>query len=202
MAAERYEPEARRLTPEEYLERERKAEFKSELFDGYLIAMAGAQRAHVRIAVRLLSWLDTALRGTPCEPFDGDMRVRIDAQGHYYYPDVSVACEPQFADANFDVLLNPMVVIEVLSPSTQAHDRTGKWEHYQRLASLREYVLVFSTTPRVEVYSRRDDGKWLFQAVEGLQENIALESIEVTLSLAEVYERVTFETREYSQEIP
>ena len=224
MVAERHEPEParRRWTKEEYLAFERAADEKHEMIDGRVFlrgapeieifpdevpevtpplrAMAGATFTHNCIVVDAVAALKSQLRGSTCQPFATDLRVQIGAANDYVYPDIVVACEPQLASGVFDTLLNPNVVIEVLSPSTADYDRTEKWERYQVLPSLRDYVLISTATPRVELYSRRDDGSWLFRVATSLQESIALESIHATLSLSEIYERVTFETREYSQE--
>ncbi len=225
MAAERYEPETahRRWTNEEYLAFERAADEKHEMFDGRVFlrnapqveffpdgtscvhspevrALAGASLSHNCIVVDTVFALKSQLRGSACQIFANDLRVQLSEAGDYAYLDVVVACEPELAPGAFDVLLNPTVVIEVLSPTTEESDRADKWVSYRKLPSLREYVLISASAPRVEVYSRRDDSSWLLRIIEGLQENVALESIEATLSLAEVYERVTFETREYSQE--
>lgn len=231
MAAEKYEPETsrRRWTNEEYLAFERAADEKHEMINGHVFlrgaphlevfpdevlfeaeeirAMAGASLTHNSIVVATVSSLYTQLRGSTCRSFANDLRVQVGEKNDYVYPDIVVACEPQLAQSSFDTLLNPTVIIEVLSPSTEAYDRSEKWLLYQKLPSLREYVLVLTDKLRVECYSRQGDNSWLYRTAESLEGNIALESVGATLSLREVYERVTFgapeapqPTREYSQE--
>jgi len=183
------------ISPQEYLEIDRAAERKSEYFDGEMFLMAGASKEHNRVAYSLSLVIGNQLRGKPCEPFGSDTRVKI-PNNNFCFPDVSIACEAQWDDRRFDILLNPVVVFEVLSPSNEAWDRGGKFREYQRIASLREYVLVSQDKPLIEVYSRRENGTWLLRSVEGREKSIALESIEnLILPLAEVYERVVFEEK-------
>lgn len=131
------------ITSEEYLARERLAEFKSEYYDGQIYAMAGTSYRHSTIVMNLSGELYTQLRGRPCRPCVSDVRLRTKAADAYCYPDIMVICgEPQFAEAGFDTLLNPTVIIEVLSPQTEAWDRGGTFHYYQKIASLKEYTLV------------------------------------------------------------
>jgi Uma2 family endonuclease len=179
------------ITPEEYLEAERRAEEKSEYFDGEIYAMSGASLRHNRLVANLVGTLHSQLRGGPCAALPSDMRVRVPATGLYTYPDVSVVCgEPQLEDAHMDILLNPVVLIEVLSESTEGYDRGRKFEHYRRIASLQEYVLVSQKQPRVEGYRRQGEREWLLTEAVGLEESVELPSVRCVLSLAEVYERV------------
>ena len=182
------------LTPEEYLEIERKAEFKSEYYHGEMFAMAGASRPHNLLTANAAAQIHGQLRGRPCEMYSSDMRVCVAATGLYTYPDVVVACEtPRFLeDAVPDTLVNPTVIIEVLSASTEAYDRGKKFDHYRALESLREYVLVSSDRVQIERYARQPGGQWLLTAVNRLEDSIDLESAGCTLSLSEVYERVEF----------
>jgi Uma2 family endonuclease len=178
-------------TPAEYLVRERAAAYKSEYYGGEVVAMGGASRAHDRITTALLVSLVGQLRGRPCEVFSSDVRVRIREASAYVYPDLSVVCgEAQWADRELDMLLNPTVVLEVLSPSTERIDRGRKADAYHRLDSLREYVLLAQEAPRAEVYRREPDGTWGCQIVLGLDGTLELASIGCTLPMAEVYERV------------
>ncbi len=155
-----------RFTPEQYLALERKAAFKSEYFDGCIRAMAGASRAHNLIALNLGSEIRSQLRDRPCETYVSDMRVRTGPSGLYTYPDVVVVCgEPRFEDDELDTLLNPTVIVEVLSPSTEAADRGRKFASYRRLASLQEYVLVAQDRACVERYTRQGD-EWLLTELE------------------------------------
>jgi Uma2 family endonuclease len=181
----------RYYSPAEYLELERAAEFKSEYFDGEIFAMSGASRAHGLIAANILASLHGQLRGKPCELFVADMRVKVDATGLYTYPDLVVACgDIRFEDKSLDTLLNPLVVIEVLSPSTEAYDRGTKFEHYRRLESLQEYVLVAQDRYHVDVFRRGEGGDWILSEARGLEETIRLPAIECQLELREVYDKV------------
>src|SRR6266404_1708800 len=146
------------LTPEQYLEIERKAEFKSEYFQGEMFAMAGAREAHNLIALNLAAALHPQLRARPCRAYISDMRVRVSATGLYTYPDILVVCgEPQFLDERRDTLLNPNLIVEVLSPSTEAYDRGRKFEHYRSVESLSEYLLVSSERIIAELFTRQPD---------------------------------------------
>jgi Uma2 family endonuclease len=178
-------------SPAEYLVRERAAAYKSEYYGGEVVAMGGASRAHGRIVTALLVSVVGRLQGRPCDVFSSDIRVRIREAAAYVYPDLIVVCEEaQWADGRFDVLLNPTVVVEVLSPSTERLDRGRKADAYRRLPSLREYVLLAQDAPRAEVYRREPDGAWACEVVQGLDGTLRLASIGCTLPMAEVYERV------------
>jgi Uma2 family endonuclease len=149
-------------TAEEYLRLERQAEYKSEFINGEIIAMGGASPAHIVISMNLAGILYNQLRRRPCMSFNNDMKVRVTETGLYAYPDLSALCgKPQFADDAADVLLNPSVVIEILSPSTESYDRGAKSAHYRRLGSLEEYVLISQDGPRLEHYRRQPSGQWL-----------------------------------------
>lgn len=182
-----------RISPEEYLEIERTAERKSEYFDGEMFLMAGASKEYSAIMIEVSAIVRNQLRGKPCRPFSSDTRVKIPGKS-FCYPDLTIACEPEWMDSTFDTLLNPVVIIEILSPSNEAWDRSGKFREYRRIPSLREYVLISQDKPLIEVYSRRENDFWLLRDVEGRDASIALESVpDVVLPLAEVYERVVFE---------
>ena len=177
-------------TPEAYLALERKATTKSEYVNGEIYAMAGASREHNYIAGDLFGELRIQLRGRGCALFMSDMRVRISATGLYTYPDVVVACgKPRFEGAQSDVLLNPTVIFEVLSPSTEAYDRGAKFVHYRYLPSLQEYVLVAQDRMQVDHYARMGN-QWLLTAYNKPEEILALPSIECNLPLAEIYAQV------------
>src|SRR2546425_9848744 len=181
------------LSPQEYLAREREAETKSEYYDGETFAMAGGSEEHSLIAVNVAGALNFQLADRPCKVYNSDMRVRVEEDGPYAYPDVSVVCgEAEFADEERDNLLNPTVIVEVLSPTTEAWDRGGKFERYQQRASLQEYVLIAQDRPRVERYARHGDEEWLLTVTTGLAGRVSLSSIECELRLAEVYRKVTF----------
>lgn len=176
-------------TPAEYLAMERAAGARSELIDGQVVAMAGASRAHSLIAINLGREISGALRGQPCETYDGDMRVKLEGTG-YVYPDLAIACgEPRFEDDHLDTLVDPTVIFEILSPSTEAFDRGEKFARYRRIGSLREYVLVSQDRARVERYARAGE-LWVLTVVEGLDGELALESADCRVPLRAVYERV------------
>ncbi len=183
-----------RLTYEEYVARERTSEVKHEYVAGELFAMAGAKRAHNLISGNVVTILNTQLRDRPCLVFNSDMRVRTrDLVGAY--PDVSALCgRPSFLDDGEDDLLNPTAIVEVLSDSTERYDRGEKFEHYQTIPSFQEYLLASSTRPRVEVFTRQEDGGWLLHAY-GPGEVARLTSLGVELAVDEVYRKV-FEAAE------
>jgi Uma2 family endonuclease len=181
------------LTPEQYLEIERKAEFKSEYYQGEMFAMSGARRAHNLIATNTVGELYQQLLERPCEVYSSDMRVKVSSTGLYTYPDVVVVCgEPQFLDNEFDTLLNPKVLVEILSESTEAYDRIQKFELYGSLESLAEYVMVSSLRVRVERYTRQPDGTWNYCSKTSLEDAIDLKSVDCHLRLADLYNRVAF----------
>lgn len=184
-----------RLTPAEYLEIERAAEFRSEYFDGEMFAMAGGTRKHSLIMLNVGGTLRASLKGRHCTAYESNLRIAIADTGLYTYPDISVFCEPMTTlDAEEDTATNPTLLVEVLSKSTEAYDRGKKFEHYRRLASLREYVLVSQDEPHIERFQREGDDRWVLTAVSGLDAIVRLASIEADLPLAEVYEKVDFTT--------
>jgi Uma2 family endonuclease len=181
------------LTPEEYLAVERHAEIRSEYLDGEMFAMTGGSLQHNLIVSNLIRELSLQLKKRPCQVYPSDLRVHVPATGLYTYPDVIVVCgEPQIEDQHLDILLNPTLIVEVLSPTTEAYDRGKKFEHYRTIESLAEYLLVVQEEPRVEQYLRQDGNRWLLTAMAGLEGSLALPSIQCELSLAEVYDKVTF----------
>jgi Uma2 family endonuclease len=179
------------VTPEEYLAFERAAEYKNEYFDGEIIAMTGASRAHNLIMTNLLAELRQRLRGKPCEVYPSEMRVRIPSANIYTYPDVVVVCgEPEFEDGHVDTLLNPTLLVEVLSKSTASYDRSVKSGYYRTPPSLTEYLLVAQDDYHVEQYIKQQDGRWLIADIRGQEGRIELPSVGCVLSLSDVYERV------------
>jgi len=175
---------------EEYLALERSAPYKSEFHDGQIYAMTGASRKHNLVTVNIARELSAQLKKRPCEAYINDMRVKAAEARSYHYPDIAVVCgSPQFEDAHIDTLLNPTVLIEVLSPSTEAYDRGGKFAHYRKIPSLREYLLVTQDQPIIERYQRQGD-VWILSEAEGLDASVSLESIGCILSLREVYDKV------------
>ena len=181
-----------RYTPEQYLEMERKADFRSEYVNGEILAMAGASREHNRITLNIGSALTGLLAATPCEPYSTDLRVAV-APDRYTYPDVVVACEPAFDETSLDTLLNPLVIVEVASPSTVNDDRGWKAAYYRRCETLMDYVLVAQDRPLVEHYTRQDQDLWGIRELSGLGAVLRLPSIGCELPLAQIYARVTFE---------
>ena len=177
--------------PEEYLAFERKAEYKNEYIDGEVVAMTGASRRHNLITINLGREISQQLKGRACEAYASDMRVRIPSKRMYTYPDVVVVCdEPQFEDDGLDTLLNPTVIIEVLSESTERYDRFNKFAFYRTIEPLAEYVLVAQHEYRVEQYTKQPDGRWLLSDHRSLEDVVELASIQCTLTLREVYEKV------------
>ena len=180
------------LTPAEYLVLERKATTKSEYLNGRVYAMVGASRAHNLIAVNMASELHGQLRERPCETYINDMRVKVDPAGLYTYPDVVVVCEePRFEDDDLDTLLNPTVLIEILSPSTEAYDRGEKFAYYRQLESLREYLLIAQNRVCVERYFRQE-AQWLLTEFSALDDEFDLVSIGCQLSLRTIYAKIEF----------
>jgi len=180
-----------RLTPEQYLALERQAAYKSEYFAGETFAMAGASERHNMIVTNISREISLQFKGRPCKNYSNDLRVRISSTGLYTYPDVVAICgEAQFEDEHQDTLLNPTVIVEVLSPSTEAYDRGEKSWHYRQIASLAEYLLVAQDRRHIEHYVRQADGQWLLSETGNLQDTIHLPSINCDLALAEVYDKV------------
>ena len=177
-------------TPEEYLALERKATLKSEYLNGEILAMSGANFAHNFLTVDVATELNIQSRGQDWEVYMSNRRVRTSAKGAYFYPDVIVCCgEPEFEDNVFDTLLNPILVVEVLSPSTEAFDKGEKFMHYQELASLREYILVSQDRVRVEHY-RLTQTQWVQTEFQAREDVLPLASIGCELPLQDIYRRV------------
>ncbi len=179
------------LTPEEYLAVEREAAYKSEYLQGEAFAMVGASRRHNLISGNVFGELRQQLRDEPCEAYTNDMRVRVQSVGLYTYPDVVVVCsEPQFEDKYIDTLLNPTLLVEVLSESTEAYDRGRKSAFYRTVESLTEYLLVSQDEPRVEQYVKQSDGRWLLTDIRSLDDNVVLVSLPCQLAMKSIYEKV------------
>lgn len=178
------------FAPEEYLALERQAETKSEYVNGEIYAMAGASREHNYIAGDLFGELRSQLRGRNCKLFMSDMRVRVKPTGLYTYPDVVVVCgRPRFDDTQVDVLLNPTVIFEVLSDSTEAYDRGAKFAHYRYLESLQEYILIAQDRMQVDHYARMGN-QWLLTVFSHPDEVLSLPSIECAIPLSEIYAQI------------
>lgn len=183
-------PAAERVTPEEYLARERRAEFKSEYRDGEIVAMSGASLAHIRINANLMRHLGNQLDGTPCEALGQDLKIRATTR-RYSYPDVTIVCgEPDFLDENQDVATNPTVIFEILSNSTEAYDRGEKFTAYQQRKTLREYVLVAQDRFSVEHYTRQENGMWLYESLDRPDARLILSAVGCEVALGDIYSRV------------
>ena len=181
------------LTENEYLARERQAKFRSEFYRGETFAMAGASREHNLIAANVARALGNQLISRTCEVYQSDMKIRISPTGLYTYPDVVVACgELQFADDKNDVLLNPTLVVEVLSESTAKYDLGRKFEFYQELDSFIDYVIVYQAEAKVIHYRRQDDGTWTYRLLVGMEATLDLESIACSLPFASICRGVEF----------
>jgi len=184
----------RRMTEAEYLAIERAAATKSDFYAGEMYAMAGAKRNHNLIVTNIVSELREQLRKSPCEVYPSDMRVKVAKSGLFTYPDVIVACgEPQFLDDKQDTLLNPTLLVEVLSTSTASYDRGFKTARYRLLPSLREYLLIEQDQPLVEIYRRTNRNKWELEDAAEMTAKLTLESIGCELTLAAIYEKIVFE---------
>jgi Uma2 family endonuclease len=188
-------------TVEDYLARERQSDERHQYVDGQIYAMAGESPAHSTLCFNLIAILGAQLRGKPCRGYSPNMKIRSGPlqgdkhSGMFSYADVTVVCgEPRFHDEHRDVLLNPTVLVEVLSPGTEAFDRGEKFRRYRtHLESFSDYVLVSQDQPFVEHFRRQPAGQWLYSGVEGLEASLYLESIDCWLPLVEVYERIEFQ---------
>ncbi len=179
------------LTPQEYLKDEREAEYRSEYLNGEVFAMAGASRRHNLIVTNIVRELSFQLKKKPCEVYSNDMRVRVSNTGLYTYPDIAVVCgEAVFDDEYNDTLLNPIVIIEVLSDSTQQYDRGEKFAHFRRLESLAEYLLISQKTYLAEHYVRKSGNQWECSETTNPEETVYLPSIHCYLALPEIYDKV------------
>lgn len=180
------------LTPAEYLAFERQqTDLRHEYLNGQITAMGGASREHNLIVGNVFASLHTQLRGRGYEVYSNDMRIHIPATGLYTYPDIAALCgEPMFEGDQFDTLLNPSVIIEVLSASTEAYDRGAKFAHYRSVESLQAYVLIAQDRPHIELFERGTDGRWVLSEAKGLTGRLELESLGCVLDLSEVYERI------------
>lgn len=181
------------LTPDRYLTLEREAPYRSEYHDGGIFPREPAQEAHCLITVNVCGELHRCFRSRSCCAFTSDMRVRTNER-HYVYPDASAVCgKAQFLDEQLDTLVNPTVIVEVLSPSTEAYDRGRKFELYQSIPSLREYLLLASDRVHADLYMRQSNGHWLLVSAAEPEGTLTLESVGCRVSLADLYEKVEFE---------
>jgi Uma2 family endonuclease len=179
-------------TPDEYLALERQAAYKSEYVQGEIFAMSGARYVHNRITMNLTLAIGPQLQPGSCELLPSDQRVHVPATGMFTYPDLIVVCgAPQFRDNEFDTLLNPTLLVEVLSPSTEAYDRGKKFANYRALPSLQQYVLIATDRVSVEVFTRLPEGEWNFIAVTDPTGSVELASIHARINVSAVYRGVS-----------
>jgi Uma2 family endonuclease len=184
-----------RITPEEYLALERKAETKSEYLDGEMFPMPGVTLAHSTIVWNIGLELRRQLKGRPLQVHGPELRVKVPSTGLYTYPDVFVFRDrPVLEDSYHDTVLNPEVVFEVLSDSTESYDRGKKFMHYRGLDSLREYFLVAQNECRIERFAKQEDGNWLFSEVTSRDGSIEVSSVACRLSVSQIYEKIEFGT--------
>jgi Uma2 family endonuclease len=182
------------ISPEEYLRLERQSEHKSEYVNGEIFAMTGASLKHNLVAGNIFGELRQQLKGRQCHAYVGDMRVKVTATGLYTYPDVVVVCgDPKFEDKYVDTLLNPTLLVEVLSQSTERYDRIAKSSYYRTLGSLAEHLLVAQDEVRLEQYVKQTDGQWLLFECSSRDNVVELPSISCSLALSDVYDKVKFD---------
>lgn len=179
------------FTPEEYLTIDRASQCKNEYYNGEIFAMGGASESHNLIVTNIVRELSLQLKGRPCKVYSSDMRVKVSPLGLYTYPDIIALCgEARFDDEQRDTLLNPALIIEVLSKSTEAYDRGEKFEHYRKIESLTEYVLVSQEKQHIDHYIRQSDNQWLFSEANRKDSIIELSSISCSLPVIEIYDKV------------
>jgi Uma2 family endonuclease len=184
---------ATHMTEAEYLVFERNSETKHEYLHGEVFPMVGASWGHNIICAQTIAALGEQLRGKPCRVTPSDLRLNITATGLYTYPDISVIYgEPIFVDDKFDTLVNPTVLIEILSPSSEAYDRGKKFQHYREVETLQSYLLVAQDKPRIEQYTRQVDGHWLLKDAKGMEASLEIAAIGCLLPLAAIYEGINF----------
>lgn len=182
------------LTAQQYLELEKDAQYKSEFFYGEMFSMSGGSINHASIGGNLYYTLRRLLRNSKCRPYNSDVRIVVDPQAHYAYPDISIVCGEiqQISDAAVSVA-NPCVIFEVLSPAAERHDRGAKFRSYQSIQTLREYFLVSQDKALVERFERTTDGRWAISYHDGMDANVQISSVPCELALKDVYEDIAFE---------
>ena len=184
----------KRITPQEYLIRERQASIKSEFYQGEIFAMGGGSANHSLIAANFVGEARNSLKGRPCAVFNSDLRVQVQSTGLYAYPDATIVCgELLFDDDHRDTLLNPTVIVEVLSDSTEKYDRGKKSNHYRQIASLKELILIAQDRSHVERFTRQANGDWLFHEQKELTADFELKSLGISIAISELYRGVKFE---------
>ena len=187
----------KRISPAEYLARERKAEFKSEFYRGEVFAMAGGSPTRSLIAANFAGETRQFLKDKPCVVYNSDLRVKVQATGLYTYPDVSIVCgDLEYDDDQKDTVVNPTVIVEVLSDSTENYDRGRKSHHYRQIPSLQEIVLIAQDQIHVERFVRQSEGGWLLLEEKDPSGTFELSSLGISIAMSELYRNVTFESRE------
>ncbi len=186
-----------KITVADYLALDRRAEFKSEYLNGEMFALAGASRQHNELKENLIGEIFGQLKGGRCRSYSSDQRVKVRKTGLYTYPDFLIVCgEPEFDPEDEDTLINPQVIFEILSDSTESYDRGGKFRHYRNIESMKEYVLVSQWEMMIERYVRETSGKWSLTIFEGPAAEFALESVPVRVAMSEIYRNVKLEERQ------
>ena len=189
------------MTVAEYLQFEENSEIRHEFYDGEVFAMSGGYPSHSFIAENLSLAVGGRLKGSPCRTASSDLRVRIEASGFHTYPDKIVICgDPRYALDNANTLLNPIIIFEVLSPSTERHDRTFKLDQYRLIPSLKQYILVDQKSVRVEVYSPSETG-WLLESFSSLDDSIRLAAEGISVPLADIYDGIVLDGIDETQSI-
>jgi len=180
-----------KISESEYLEYEAASDIKHEYYQGEIFAMAGASREHNLITANIIGELRNQLKKRPCRLYASDMRLQIEATGFYTYPDVMVVCgQEKFLDEKETTLLNPDIIIEVLSDSTEGYDRGVKFSHYRKLRSLQEYVIVSQRIRKIERYFRNENQQWVLTETDEDNPAIMLEAIDCRLDISEVYDKI------------
>ena len=179
------------ISPEDYLNIERRATYRSEYLNGEMFAMAGATRQHNRISSNLVSEINQYIKSRDCNVYSSDLRVHVPSTGYFTYPDIVITCgKEEFTDVHNDILVNPLVIMEILSDSTASIDRGKKFEQYRELVSLMEYLLIDQATPHIEQYILHDSQEWRYHDIRGIDEHVTIQAIDCTLSLRDIYHKV------------
>lgn len=186
-------PAIKKISPEEYLEEERKAFEKHQYFDGDIVAMSGASIPHNRIVGNIIGELSSFLKGKHCDVFPSDLRVSVPEMNTYTYPDITIICgEPEVTDKQKDTVTNPTVIFEVLSGSTRDYDKGRKFLYYQKILSLKEYILIDSRQQAIIVYKKMENEHWDVSVLEGASAKLPISSIDCTISFSDIYRNVSF----------
>ncbi len=187
----------KRITPQEYLIRERQASTKSEFYRGEVVEMVRGTANHSLIAANFMGEAGNVLKGRPCTVFNSDLRVQVQSTGLYTYPDATIVCgELEFDDDHRDTLLNPTVIVEVLSDSTEKYDRGKKSNHYRQITSLKELILIAQDRPHAERFTRQPNGDWLFHEQKEMTADFELKSLGISVAISELYRGVKFDPTE------